>query len=459
MINEPSTKSVILIVDDNPNNLSILFDYLTNSGFKAFVALDGESAIEQINHTKPDLILLDIIMQGIDGFETCCRLKANPLTQDIPVLFMTALTDTANKVNGFKMGAVDYITKPIQHEEVLSRIQTHLTIRNLQKKLQAKNEQLLQTQAQERQKSLELEQTLRELQQTQLQLIQSEKMSSLGRMISGVSHEINNPVGFIYGNLDYANEYIRQLLELVELYQETYTNPTPKIAEQMKDIDLDFLKSDLPQIIKSMKVGAERLCQIVLMLRNFSRLQEAELKFVDIHEGIESTLLLLQHRLEAKIERPAIEVIKKYGNLPKVECYASQLNQVFMNLLANSIDALEAVVKTIITPPSSLLSQEIEISNSQQRTTNKQPMILICTEIIDGLTVIIRIIDNGLGMTEDVCHKLFEPFFTTKQVGSGTGLGLAISYQIIVEKHKGQLKVNSDVERGTEFVIEIPLRL
>ncbi len=459
MINEPSTKSVILIVDDNPNNLSILFDYLTNSGFKAFVALDGESAIEQINHTKPDLILLDIIMQGIDGFETCCRLKANPLTQDIPVLFMTALTDTANKVNGFKMGAVDYITKPIQHEEVLSRIQTHLTIRNLQKKLQAKNEQLLQTQAQERQKSLELEQTLRELQQTQLQLIQSEKMSSLGRMISGVSHEINNPVGFIYGNLDYANEYILQLLELVELYQETYTNPTPKIAEQMKDIDLDFLKSDLPQIIKSMKVGAERLCQIVLLLRNFSRLQEAELKFVDIHEGIESTLLLLQHRLEAKIERPAIEVIKKYGNLPKVECYASQLNQVFMNLLSNSIDALEAVIKTIIAPPSSLLSQEIEIYNSQQRTTNKQPMILICTEIIDDLTVIIRIIDNGLGMTEDVRQRLFEPFFTTKQVGSGTGLGLAISYQIIVEKHKGQLKVNSDVGRGTEFVIEIPLRL
>ena len=477
MNDQNNEKSVLLIVDDNPTNLGLLFEYLTNSGFKVLVAIDGESTIEQVKYAKPDLILMDVMMPGIDGFETCSRLKANRSTQDIPVIFMTALSETVDKVHGFNIGGVDYITKPIQSEEVLSRVQTHLSIRNLQKQLQEQNERLQQESNENQQKAIKLEQVVRELQQTQAQLMQAEKMSSLGRMIAGIAHEINNPVNFIYGNLECAKEYIQQLLELLDLYQQTYTNTTGQIADKIEAIDLDFLKVDLPKLLTSMKVGAERISQIVMLLRNFSRLNEAQLKLANIHEGIDSTLLILQHRLEATASRPSIQVIKEYGNLPKVECYASQLNQVFMNILTNAVDALED------SNVERLLGQwgEVQIENMGDnfQSSNLQPAtpcIRICTEVIKGMNtdaqefplegepcdsgdrIVIRIADNGLGITENVRQRLFEPFFTTKPVGSGTGLGLAISYQIVVEKHKGQLLVNSEMGKGSEFVIEIPLR-
>lgn len=493
MNNQNNEESILLIVDDNPTNLAVLFEYLTHSGFKVLVALDGESTIAQVKYAKPDLILMDVMMPGIDGFETCSRLKANPSTQDIPVIFMTALSDTVDKVHGFNVGGVDYITKPIQSEEVLSRVQTHLTIQNLQKKLQEQNERLQQESNERQQKALKLEQVVRELQQTQVQLMQAEKMSSLGRMIAGVAHEINNPVNFIYGNLECAKEYIQQLLGLLNLYQHTYANPTVQIANQIEAIDLEFLKADLPKLLTSMKVGAERISQTVLLLRNFSHLNEAQLKLADIHEGIDSTLLILQKRLEATARRPAVQVIKEYGNLPKVTCYASQLNQVFMNILANAVDALEQrhgqwgmsngeervcinrknkqEVSTLYPYPYPENFQ-FPISNSQFPT----PTIRIRTEVIKGVSVdtkarsvrgepcdssdrlVIRITDNGSGMTETVHQRLFDPFFTTKPVGSGTGLGLAISYQIVVEKHKGQLLANSEMGKGSEFVIEIPVR-
>ena len=283
----------------------------------------------------------------------------------------------------------------------------------------------------------QLEQTLTELKQTQTKLVQSEKMSSLGQLVAGVAHEINNPVNFIYGNIAHASEYAYEILGLLKLYQQAYPQPLPKIQEEIDAIDLDFLISDLPKLLSSMKVGADRIRAIVRSLRQFSRHDEAEMKEVDIHEGIDSTLMILQNRLKTKPDSPGIEVIKNYGNLPLVECYAGQLNQVFMNLLVNAIDALEE----------SIVKEKKQIN----------PTIRISTEVIRNNLITIRVGDNGPGMTIEVLKHLFDPFFTTKPIGVGTGLGLSISYQIVVEKHVGQLYCFSKLDQGTEFVIEIPV--
>jgi len=307
----------------------------------------------------------------------------------------------------------------------------------------------------------QLEKALFKLKQTQLQLIQTEKMSSLGQLVAGVAHEINNPVTFIYGNISHADEYAHDLLELVRLYAKHYPQPVPEIEELTESIDFDFLVEDFPRLLSSMNIGVNRIHQIVLSLKNFSRLDEAERKPVDIHEGIENTLMILQHRL--KPEAANIQLIKEYGNLPQVECYAGQLNQVFMNLLNNAIDALEK-------------SDQGQTSCLAARVTPKGSkgnprMIKISTEVVDRSSaeafnaletenfksVVIRIADNGPGIPKMLKKRIFDPFFTTKPVGEGTGLGLSISYQIVVEKHGGQLQCLSEPGKGTEFIIEIPL--
>lgn len=291
-------------------------------------------------------------------------------------------------------------------------------------------------------RALELEDTLQKLQRTQTQLIQSEKMSSLGQLVAGVAHEINNPVSFIYGNIDPAREYISELLGLLDLYQSEYPQPTQAIASEIEDMDLEFMIEDLPKLLESMKVGAERIGEIVLSLRNFSRMDEAQIKDVDIHDGIDSTLRLLQNRLKAQPEHPEIIVVKEYGKLPLVECYAGQLNQVFMNLLSNAIDALE--------------------ERDRRRTSaeiNAHPStITIGSYVINSNRIAIFIADNGPGIPEVVRDRIFDPFFTTKPVGKGTGLGLAISYQVVVEKHLGSLRCNSIPGKGTEFLVEIPVK-
>ncbi|MEH2056985.1 MAG: AAA family ATPase [Nostoc sp.] len=293
-------------------------------------------------------------------------------------------------------------------------------------------------------KNQHLSETLEELQHTQTQLIQTEKMSSLGQMVAGVAHEINNPINFIYGNLRYTNEYCQELLHLVDRYQHYYPQPFAEIQEELEAIDFNFLKSDLQKLLQSMKVGADRIREIVLSLRNFSRLDEAEMKPVNIHEGIDSTLLILQHRLVEKAHRPAINVIKEYGQLPEINCYASQINQVFMNIVSNAIDALD----------SSFTTHQETITTEPKKTAI--PSIRICTKTTDTDTVTIQIADNGSGMSQKVKQHLFEPFFTTKPVGKGTGLGLSISYSII-EKHGGQLSVISELGKGTEFFINFPM--
>jgi signal transduction histidine kinase len=280
--------------------------------------------------------------------------------------------------------------------------------------------------------ALQLANTLQELKEAQSQLIQQEKMSSLGQMVAGIAHEINNPVNFITGNLKYVSEYINNLLSLINLYNSFNESLPEEIESFIQDIELDFLIDDLPKIIKSMETGADRIRAIVLSLRNFSRLDEASLKSANIHEGLENTLLILHNRLQRRPDQPALVMTKNYSNLPEVTCYPSQLNQVFMNILANSIDALEY---------------------------QAQPEIKITTSVNQGQSVAIAIADNGVGIEPEILNNIFDPFFTTKPVGKGTGLGLSISYQIVRDRHQGNLSCTSTLGQGTTFLIEIPLNL
>ncbi|MEB3341213.1 ATP-binding protein [Okeania sp.] len=302
---------------------------------------------------------------------------------------------------------------------------------------------LRESEAQLKVQKQELQETLKELKSTQTQMIQSEKMSSLGRMVAGVAHEINNPVNFIHGNITYAKNYIQDLFGLLQLYQNYYPHPHPEIESEIEAIELNFLQEDLKKVLTSMEIGTERIIEIVKSLRTFSRLDEAEIKEVDIHEGIDSTLMILQNRFKPKSGFVGIEVIKEYGQLPKINCYAGQINQVFMNIISNAIDAIE----------------EVQFSQSRSEKMGEVGCIRIKTQVIENNWIKILIADNGGGMSEKVQSNLFEPFFTTKSIGKGTGLGLSISYQIIVEKHQGKLECNSQIGKGTEFIIMIPIKL
>ncbi|MBW4682664.1 MAG: PAS domain-containing protein [Microcoleus vaginatus WJT46-NPBG5] len=298
--------------------------------------------------------------------------------------------------------------------------------------------------------NLALEQALKNLQQAQTQLVQSEKMVSLGQLVAGVAHEINNPVNFIYANVSPARDHVKNLLYLLELYAKNYPKPVAEITEAAGEIELEFLQEDLPKILSSMHVGADRIRQIVLSLRNFSRLDQSEKKRVDLHEGIDSTLLILQHRLKAAPEHPSIQIVKDYGVLPPVECYPGQLNQVFMNILSNCLDALEnQPAPRVITIRTKLIESASWIAKKEDKNSMLDSQYFVRVSIAD----------NGPGMTEEIRSRLFDPFFTTKPPGKGTGLGLSISYQIIVEKHSGQLGCVSEPDRGAEFIIEIPVKL
>ena len=427
-----ATKGDILIVDDTVENLRFLAATLTKHGYEVRSAISGSLALMGAQAAPPDLILLDIKMPDMNGYEVCQKLKALAETSEIPVIFISALNEALDKVRAFSVGGADYITKPFQMEEVLVRVENQLTIRRLNWELEQRVEE----------RTAELKKAWHNLQQTQVQLVQNEKLATLGQLVAGVAHEINNPVGFIKGNLSFTEEYIQDLLHLLSLYQKQFPSAGSDIEQVIEEIDLEYLLEELPKMLSSMKRGIERICQLSNSLRTFSRSDTQAKVAFNIHDGIDSTLLILKHRLNGSEKRSSIEVIKEYGKLPEVKCYPGQLNQVFMNIIANAIDAFDESNQGLSWEEMKLNPSQITIHSAVNWHKD---------------TVIIRIADNGPGMSAQLQEHIFDSFFTTKAVGKGTGLGLSISHQIIVEKHGGLLTCKSSLGQGTEFFIEIPV--
>lgn len=435
-------KDIVLIVDDNPTNLGVLSDVLDRAGWSVSAVKSGVKALERIQFIRPDLILLDVMMPEMDGFETCQRLKAMPDMQHIPIIFMTALSDVSDKVKGFELGAVDYITKPFQQAEVIARAQTHLKLYRLQQEVQQYNADL---EAQVQHRTQELETVIETLKSTQLQLVQTEKMSSLGQLVAGIAHEINNPVNFIHGNLAHAESYMQQMLEAIAIYRPLAHDIAAKVGvnDALMAIDedeLDFTQEDFPKLLQSMRTGTTRIRDIVSGLRTFSRIDESPCKEIDLHESIDSTLIILRSRLKSKGEYPEVEVVRNYGDLAPIECYSGELNQVFMNIFGNAIDAIQE-------------RYHAQLVGAIQPSVGR---IEITTQLGEAQTVRITVTDNGIGMSDATRNKIFEPFFTTKNVGKGTGLGLALAYAIVTEKHQGELICTSEVGQGTRFEICLP---
>ena len=410
------------------------------------------SIINYVARTQEPLVLNDAIASEAFARDPYIRAKQTKSILCSPIIHQGKLTGVLYLENNLSAGAftparvtvLQLLTSQISISMENARLYGDL--QQYSQQLELKNAALQTSEVREREKAEQLAQSLQELQQTQAQLVQAEKISSLGQLVAGVAHEVNNPVGFISGNLHYAEEYVEDLLALVAIYQQHLPNPPAEIAEKIEAMELDYLREDLPQLLSSMKLGTERICEIMQSLRNFSRADKKEKQLADIHQGIDSTLMILSNRLKAKSDRSEIKVVKEYGDLPEFKCYPGQLNQVFMNILANAIDVLEG--------------HGVSSSEPGQEPfyiPSLSPTIHIRTEIVDFQFVLIRIADNGPGIPEAEQQQLFKAFFTTKPEGKGTGLGLSISYQIVTDKHGGNLHCVSAPERGTEFIIEIPL--
>lgn len=415
MANSKITKIDILLVDDNPQNLRVLSKMFEDNGYEIRAVRSGEQVFKIIEVLPPDLILLDIHMPGMDGYEVCRRLKGNPKHKDIPVIFISALSETFNKILAFEVGGIDYITKPFQIEEVLARANTHLNLRR---------------------KTINLESTLQQLQKTQQQLIQAEKMASLGVMTAGISHEINNPLNFITASIpallrdiQYVNEYISFIERKLE--ETSQTGILKELEEKKDEYSFTLLQTEILELVNNIRVGADRTKDIIRGLRLFARMDSEPRREEDITNIIELALTLLKNQYIN-----IISINRDYIELPKIYCYSGKLNQVILNILSNAIDAIK----------------------SKEQKNNESITIKTYLEQIDNIEYeVISITDTGPGISENDIGKIFDPFFTTKEVGKGVGLGLSISHGIIQE-HNGTIKVKSTPGNGTEFTIYLALK-
>ncbi len=432
----------VLLIDDQPIVAESIRRLLASEpDIQLYYCDNAQTAIPMATQIQPTVILQDLVMPDADGLMLLKFFRANPTTSTIPVIVLSTRDEPVVKAEAFATGANDYLVKVPDPIEFIARLKYHSTAyANLLKRHEAENMRAYNRELENRvaDRTAELEIALMELKQAQTRVIQEEKMAGVGQLVSGICHELNNPISFIQGNLEPAQDYCDELLQLVGLYQQAYPDPPEIIQAAIEQMDLNFITEDFAKLLKSLKSGAERISDIVMSLRNFSRLDEVEIKSVNVHEGIDHALLLLGSRLQS------IEIIKNYDLQVPVECLPGHLNQVFMHILTNAVDALKEKIY-----------EQHQHRNDELST--RPPQINIQTQLVDEDYALISFTDNGPGISQKVMNRIFEPFFTTKPVGQGTGLGLSLSYQSITEYHGGSLECRSTLGQFTTFTIKIPI--
>lgn len=420
---------LILVVDDSPINLSILSHSLKRAGFKVAVETDGQSAIEQVNYNPPDLILLDIKMPGLDGFETCRQLKFNSITKDIPIIFMTALAESEDKVQGLSMGAVDYITKPFQHQEVIARVRTHLQIRKLSLALAQQNQILKQEINKKIATEKELSQTLEQLKKFQQQIIAQEKLASLGSLTAGIAHELKNPLNFINNFASVSINFSQKILDKIA----SLTDIIP--SEKLHDISI--LATYLQQSSYSIYEQGKQADNIIRSMLLHARGDLGKFELIDLNQLLEESLQLALKSRQNPLSVVKLTLDRDYdSSIGKVMLNPQSFSRGLINIIHNGID---------------------ELDHCQKNTDENFIPVLALSTRKSTETIEIHIKDNGSGINSHIINKIFEPFFTTKSPGQGTGLGLSITYDIIVNQHQGQLKVESVMDEYTEFLILLPV--
>ena len=438
----------VLVVDDQPIIIESIRRLLASEpDIEVHACSDPTLALATAAELEPSLILQDLVMPDVDGLMLVKFFRAHPKTKDIPIIVLSSKEDAKVKASAFGVGANDYLVKLPDPVELIARMRYHAAAyQNLLKRDQAEQTLALNKALEHRveERTQELQQALDNLKQTQAKLIHTEKMNSMGQLVAGIAHEVNNPINFIYGNLNYMNGYVQDLLEVIQLYQNHYPRPNNEIEEKLEDLDLEFTSADLLQSFVSLRSGAKRIRNLVLSLRNFSRFDESEVKKVNLHEGIESTLAMLASKLQN------VTVEKQFGELPPIECYAGQLNQAFLHIIQNAVEAMKSGENT---------TGEADSSGDALQENHPSAKITIATELTDQGQVAVWITDSGPGISPEIQDRIFDPFFTTKEVGGGAGLGLSISHQIITVQHGGSLKCYSVPGQGAKFFIELPAAL